>query len=312
VPHGKWHGVFQANQFGNSCTQSGGGSEDCLTLNVFTPNVKKNQNKKHPLPVMVWIHGGGLVSGGSFFYDPSPMVLAGNVIVVTINYRLGLLGFFAHPAIDGEGHLNGNYGFMDQQLALKWVNRNIAVFGGDTKRITIFGESAGGQSVYANLASPTAAGLFEGAIAESGAYVEFQNYFDFIVSLADGETVGGQGVPSGESIATGLGCPSQTAACLRALSASHVVTGEPGTVYPFVDGTILTQTPTQAFTSGEFNRVPVISSSTTRMRPTWAIRRRRSRWARITLLSFNIFSISTRDSPDSTPSRRHRTRSPRR
>ena len=101
---------------------------------MFTPNIKKNSDKKTPLPVMVWIHGGGLVTGGSSLYDPSPMVLAGNVIVVTINYRLGLLGFFAHQAIDAEGHTNGNYGFMDQQLALKWINDNIAAFGGDPNR----------------------------------------------------------------------------------------------------------------------------------------------------------------------------------
>jgi len=252
-PHAKFKGLFQANQFGSFCTQpDGSGSEDCLTLNVFTPNIKKNQNKKNPLPVMVWIHGGGLVSGGSFFYDPSTLVLNGKVIVVTINYRLGLLGFFAHPAIDAEGHLNGNYGLMDQQLALKWVNDNIARFGGDTHRITIFGESAGGQSVYANLASPTAAGMFEGAIAESGAYVEFQDYWDFIVPLATGEV-------AGTALATSLGCASQTAACLRALSASTVITKDPGTAYPFVDGTILDQTPTAAFTSGDFNQVPVIS-----------------------------------------------------
>ncbi|HYL60131.1 MAG TPA: carboxylesterase family protein [Candidatus Acidoferrales bacterium] len=260
APHGKWHGVFQANQFGNACTQpSGGGSEDCLTLNVFTPNIKKNQDKKNPLPVMVWIHGGGLVSGSSFLYDPSPMVLAGNVIVVTINYRLGLLGFFAHPAIDAEGHLNGNYGLMDQQLALKWVNDNIAAFGGDPNRITIFGESAGGQSVYANLASPTAAGMFERAIAESGAYVEFQDYWDFIVSVAQAETIGTAGVPSGTTIASNLGCPGQTAACLRALPASTVTSQDPGTAYPFIDGTILTQTPTSAFFNGQFNQVPIIS-----------------------------------------------------
>jgi len=208
---------------------------------------------------MVWIHGGALVTGGSFLYDPSPMVLAGNVIVVTINYRLGLLGFFAHPAIDAEGHLNGNYGLMDQQLALKWVNDNIAAFGGDNRRITIFGESAGGQSVYANLASPTAAGMFEGAIAESGAYVEFQDYWDFIVSLAQAETVGTPGVLAGTTIATNLGCASQTAVCLRALTASTVISQNPGTAYPFIDGTILTQTPTDAFASGEFNQVPVIS-----------------------------------------------------
>ncbi len=267
VPSGRFPGgVFQANKFGNRCTQPGSfgpGSEDCLTLNVFTPNIKKNSDTKKPVPVMVWIYGGALVTGFSSLYDPSPMVLAGNVIVVTINYRLGLLGFFAHQAIDAEGHTNGNYGFMDQQLALKWVNDNIAAFGGDPKRITIFGESAGGQSVYANLASPTAAGLFEGAIAESGAYAEFQDYYDDIVSLSDGETAGVPGsTPSGDSVATALGCPgttAATAACLRGVSANAVVALDPATVYPFVDGTILTKTPTEAFASGDFNQVPVIS-----------------------------------------------------
>lgn len=262
-PHGKWHGIFAANNFGAFCTQPDGaggtfGKEDCLTLNVFTPNVKKN-SQKTPLPVMVWIHGGGLVTGGSFIYDPSPLVRQGNVIVVTINYRLGYLGFFAHSAIDAEGHLNGNYGLMDQQFALQWVQRNIAAFGGDSNRVTIFGESAGGQSVYSNLASPTAASLFQGAIAESGAYAEFLPIFDLIVALSVGETAGSPLVPSGASIAASVGCPSQTAACLRGVPASTLALAEPGTIYPFVDGTILTQTPTAAFTSGQFNPVPVIS-----------------------------------------------------
>ncbi len=270
VPSGRFPGgVFQANKFGNFCTQRNSlapQSEDCLTLNVFTPNIKKNSDKKKPLPVMVWIHGGALVGGGSSLYDPSRMVLGGDVIVVTINYRLSFLGFFAHQAIDAEGHTNGNYGLMDQQLALKWVKHNIAAFGGDRHRITIFGQSAGAQSVYANLASPTAAGLFEGAIAESGAYSEFQDYFNSIVSLSKGETVGGQGTPSGDAVATALGCPgapaetlAETAACLRALPAATVIKNEPATIYPFVDGTILTQTPGSAFHSGEFNKVPIIS-----------------------------------------------------
>jgi para-nitrobenzyl esterase len=263
-PHGKWNGVFAANNFGNFCTQPDGaggtfGDEDCLTLNVFTPNVKKNSQKKAPLPVMVWIHGGGLVTGESFIYDPSPLATQGNLIVVTINYRLGYLGFFAHPAIDAEGHLSGNYGLLDQQFALQWVQRNIAAFGGDPNNVTIFGESAGGQSVYSNLASPTAKDLFQKAIAESGAYVEFQDYWDFIVSLATGETIGTSAVPSGETIASSVNCGSQTAACLRGVPASTLALQEPGTIYPFVDGTVLTLTPTAAFASGQFNQVPVIS-----------------------------------------------------
>jgi para-nitrobenzyl esterase len=148
---------------------------------------------------------------------------------------------------------------MDQQFALQWVQRNIAAFGGNPDRVTIFGESAGGQSVYSNLASPTAKGLFQNAIAESGAYVEFQDYFDFIVPLATGETVGTSSVPSGEAIASSVGCASQRAGCLRSVPASTLALAEPGTIYPFVDGTILTQTPTGAFATGQFNQVPVVS-----------------------------------------------------
>ena len=275
-PHGRWHGVFQATQFGNFCTQPGLGSEDCLYLNVYTPSEKKNHDKHHGLPamvwihdkhhglpVMVWIHGGSLVTGGGGFYDPTRMIEQSGVIVVTINYRIGLFGFFAHPTIDAEGHLNGNYGLMDQQLALKWVKRNIKAFGGDPNRVTIFGESAGGQSVYANLASPTAAGLFRRAISESGSYVEFQSYFDpfYIVKLTQAETSGTPAVPSGVELATEAGCTTlpQSAACLRGIPASTLVTVGPSLLYPFLDGTILTQTPSAAFASGEFNQVPVIS-----------------------------------------------------
>ena len=264
-PFGKWHGVFQATQFGNFCTQpeSGStfGSEDCLTLNVYTPREKKNQNKHHGLPVMVWIHGGSLVTGGGGFYDPTRMVEQGGVIVVTINYRLGLLGFFAHKAIDEECHLKGNYGLMDQQLALRWVKRNIGAFGGDSKRVTIFGESAGGQSVYSDLASPTAAGLFQRAISESGSYIQFQDYWApiSIVPLAQAETIGTSLVPSGTELANSVGCTSQTAQCLRDVPASTLVLAEPAIIYPFVDGKILKRSPTAAFASGQFNRVPVIS-----------------------------------------------------
>jgi para-nitrobenzyl esterase len=262
--HAKWQTVFQANNYGNFCTQPDGvggaiGSEDCLTLDIFRPHRIGTQSQQNLLPVMVWIHGGGLVTGNSFFYDPSPLALNGSVVEVNVNYRLGYLGFFAHPAIDAEGHLNGNYGLMDQQLALKWVKQNIAKFGGDPNRVTVFGESAGGQSVYAQLASPTAAGLFQRAISESGAYEEFQDYFNEVVPLAQGETSGTDQVPSGATIAENAGCGDQTAQCLRSLPASTLASAEPATVYPFVDATILPQTPTAAFASGQFNRVPVIS-----------------------------------------------------
>ncbi|HYL60289.1 MAG TPA: carboxylesterase family protein [Candidatus Acidoferrales bacterium] len=261
-PPPKFRGVFQANSYGGFCTQPDGaggafGSEDCLTLDILRPHQKKNANTG--LPVMVWFHGGGLVTGNSFFYKPVPLVLGGNVIEVNVNYRLGYLGFFAHPAIDAEGHANGNYGLMDQQAALQWVHRNIAAFGGDPNRVTIFGESAGGQSIYCHLASPTAAGLFERAISESGAGVEFQDYWDFIVPVSQGESLGTSLVPSGTSIAASAGCATQTASCLRGLPVETLASMEPANVFPFVDGTILTQTPTDAFTNGQFNRVPVIS-----------------------------------------------------
>ena len=208
---------------------------------------------------MVFIHGGGLTGGSGGDYDPSLLVNQG-VIAVTINYRLGLLGFFAQSGLDAEGHESGNYGFMDQQFALKWVQNNIKAFGGSPKEVTIFGESAGGQSIYCNLASPTAAHLFRGAIAESGSYVEFQSYFDSILPLQTAETTTGFAA-AGNTIATNLGCSSQTAACLRAVPAADLVAAEEGVLYPFVDGQLLTETPMAAFTSGDFNQVPVISGT---------------------------------------------------
>ena len=271
-PYGLFRGlVLQATQFGGDCTQpitSGTfGGENCLFLNVFTPHdvLADDLLKDHGrgLPVMIWIPGGGLVNGGAEIYDPTPMVKKG-VIVVTINYRLGYLGFFAQSALDSEGHPAGNYGLMDQQFAFEWVRQNIAGFGGDPDQVTIFGESAGGYSVYAHLASPTAAHLFRGAISESGSFFEFQSYFDFVVSLATGESTGTAFVPPGNDVAAGFGCssPSQTASetskCLRALPASALAAVEPGTMFPFVDGTLLTQTPAQAFADGQFNRVPLI------------------------------------------------------
>jgi para-nitrobenzyl esterase len=263
-PPSHFDGVFQATEFGNICTQvvSGAvfGVEDCLYLNVYVPD---STPPAHGFPVMVWIHGGGLIYGAGSWYDPTPLVEQGGVIVITINYRLGLLGFFAHPAIDAEGHLNGNYGLMDQQFALQWVRRNICAFGGDKERVTIFGESAGGFSVLSNVASPRAAGLFRAGIVESGAYAEFQDYWDpiSVVPLATAETVGTAFVPAGTTLATDVGCSSQTARCLRAASAETFVEIEPTIAFPFVDGTVLTQTLDSAFVSGQFNRVPIINGT---------------------------------------------------
>jgi para-nitrobenzyl esterase len=243
---------FRATQFGNACTQPDGtGSENCLFLNIYMPAAELEESCHWP--VMVWFHGGGLQLGSADSYDPTPLVKKG-VVVVTINYRLGYFGFFAQSAIDAEGHLNGNYGLMDQQFALKWIRRNIKGFCGNPDRVTIFGESAGGQSVYAQMASPLAAGLFQGAISESGAYLEFQDYFDNIVTLAVAET-------TGSAVADSVGCSSQSASCLRGVPASTLVQREPFPMFPIVDGTLLTQTISAAFASGEFNRVPVISGT---------------------------------------------------
>ncbi|HZD38547.1 MAG TPA: carboxylesterase family protein, partial [Actinomycetes bacterium] len=173
-PAASWRGVRDATEPAPYCPQPptpygrASTSEDCLYLNVLTP---ADANPGDRYPVMFWIHGGALLVGGSAGYDPSRLVAKG-AIVVTINYRLGMLGFLAHPALSAQSpqHASGNYGLMDQQAALAWVRRNIAHFGGDRGNVTIFGESAGGLSVHSQLASPLAAGLFERAIVQSGAY----------------------------------------------------------------------------------------------------------------------------------------------
>src|SRR5262249_49686684 len=156
-------------------------------------------------------HGGGLVVGESDGYDPSALV-AHDVVVVTINYRLGELGFLAHPALAAEAAsgASGNYGLMDQRAALRWVRRNIRAFGGDPDNVTIFGDPAGALSVHSQLASPLAAGLFHKAIVESGSYSLTQP------SLATAEAVG-------SAFAASAGCGDQSAACLRSLSVDTIL-----------------------------------------------------------------------------------------
>ena len=254
-PNAGWQGVRDASKFASHCPQLGtpyglpSTTEDCLYLNVFTPG-KTNNGQPHLLPVMFWIHGGALIVGESDGYDPMPLV-ANDVIVVTINYRLGWLGFLAHPALTAESpqDASGNYGLMDQQAAMRWVQRNIRHFGGDPSNVTIFGESAGGLSTHSQLVSPLAAGLFEKAIVESGAYSLTQP------TLAAAEA-------SGTKFATAAGCASQTAACLRALSVSTILAAPtPSSIVPNLDGYVMPTSVGPALAAGQFNRVPVIEGS---------------------------------------------------
>ncbi len=244
-----------ATSYGPHCAQGPSAygiastTEDCLYLNVFAPDGKRAANAP-ALPVMVWIHGGALVVGESDGYDPVQLVQDG-VIVVTINYRLGYFGFLAASGLDAEGHVAANYGLQDQQFALDWVRRNIAGFGGDPTRVTIFGESAGGLSVLSNLASPTAYGLFSTAIVESGAYA-----LD-LPTLSQAETVGA-------AVAGGLGCAAADTACLRSASVQQVLAQEATaglSVTTIVDGTTLPLSINAALQSGRFNRVPLVNGS---------------------------------------------------
>jgi para-nitrobenzyl esterase len=250
-PPARWHGIRTATQFAPHCPQPAGVfgrasmSEDCLYLNVFAPAGHRDSG----LPVMVWIHGGGFVGGESDDYDPSGLV-ANGVIVVTINYRLGALGFLAQPALaDHPGGPTGDYGLMDQQAALRWVHANIRAFGGDPHDVTIFGESAGGQSVLLQLASPGARGLFAKAIAESGGYAQYP------VSLAAAEA-------AGRAFAAKAGCSDQTAACLRSLPVATILADQDQTgASADIDGLVLTEPLKTALTSGNFSHVPVIDGS---------------------------------------------------
>jgi para-nitrobenzyl esterase len=250
-----------ATQFGNHCPQNfspfgnATQTEDCLFLNVYTPNKAGDHDldRDDGRPVMVWIHGGALVVGESNEFDATKLVQRG-VVVVTINYRLGALGFLAHPALTGESpdHASGNYGIQDQQAALKWVRRNISAFGGNPQKVTVFGESAGGLSTFVNLVSPTANGLFHRAIVESGAYMQTQP------TLAQAEA-------AGASFANAVGCnqpnPADVLTCLRALTVSTILNVASFNPAPNVDGKVLTQSVAPALASGQFNRVPLMNGS---------------------------------------------------
>ncbi len=245
-PAAHWSGVRSATTFARHCPQDASEfgvasvSENCLYLNVYTPSTDHGTGN---LPVMVWFHGGVFVWGESDDWNPAQLVGNG-VIVITVNYRLGALGFLAHPALTGRGGSSGNYGLMDQQAALRWVQDNVERFGGDAHGVTIFGESAGGLSVLSQLASPGAHGLFSGAIVESGAYTLTPQ----TRSAAEID---------GKAFADRAGCADQRAACLRGLPVSTILKDQDSGYQPDIDGLVLTRSLKSAFATGKFNHVPV-------------------------------------------------------
>jgi para-nitrobenzyl esterase len=196
--------------------------------------------------VYFWIHGGGLLNGSSNQHDGSLIVNTTGIVVVTVNYRLGVFGFLADPALTREAGQSGNYGFMDQQAALRWVQSNIAAFGGDPRQVTIGGESAGGWSVCAHLSAPGSQGLFARAIIQSGSCAS--------QTLQQGEAVG-------TSIARLLGCVDDATAaqCLRGQSAAKLVDATPGAPIELIHGVpVLPQDPDVAVRTGSFGHVPVL------------------------------------------------------
>jgi para-nitrobenzyl esterase len=259
-PAASWQGIRQATQVGNACPQppypttgTYGSSpppigEDCLNLNIWTPAKSASDR----LPVMVWIHGGAFQHGGGALigFDGENLARHG-AVVVTINYRLGIFGLLALPELAAESppHSAGNYAILDQIAALQWVQRNIAAFGGDPARVTIFGESAGSQSVNVLMASPLAAGLFTRAIGESG------GSFTPMKSLADGEK-------EGQQFAARVGATQDVLKSLRAKSTDELIkAATDDDIDLLVDGWLLPSSVHSIFAEGKQNDVPIIVGS---------------------------------------------------
>jgi para-nitrobenzyl esterase len=266
-----WTGVKPATAFGDSCISTDvripegapPESEDCLFLNVWRPATESAK-----LPVMVWIYGGSLTGGSSALAPYNGQAFTRNgVILVSFNYRLGMLGYFSHPAItmaNADGGRFHNYGLMDQIAALRWVKRNIAAFGGDPGRVTIFGESAGGASVYALMASPPAGGLFSAAIVESG---YGRKPYKFVSGLAPGATTSAE--QDGVAQMQAIGVVSDDLSVLRAIPAADFKK-RPGPVVGHlfaVDGKTLTDDLWSTFRAGKEAPVPLIVGSNSQESP---------------------------------------------
>jgi para-nitrobenzyl esterase len=248
---------MQGRPYSDIDPYAAGISEDCLYLNVWTTSLG---NAAPPRPVMVWIHGGGFFAGfgGEERHNGARLAQRG-AVVVTLNYRLGVFGFLAHPALAAESprHATGDYGLLDQIAALQWVRRNIARFGGDPTRVTIFGESAGGMSVGSLIASPLAKGLFARAILESGTGVG--------VGIAPRDSALATGVTFAESLGV-HGRGAAAARQLRAVNADTILAvanrfGRGPRFWPIVDGWVLPHPVDSALVRGTANRVPVIVGS---------------------------------------------------
>jgi para-nitrobenzyl esterase len=285
-PVAPWQGVRIANEYGHDCMQKpvpgdsasarGPFGEDCLMVNVWRPAASRPGEK---LPVMVWIHGGGFLNGGSAgaIFDGSEFSRQG-LVLVSLNYRLGRLGFFAHPALTAakEGPL-GNYGLLDQLAALRWVKRNIGAFGGNPDQVTIVGESAGGISVMHLLTWPEARGLFHRAVVLSGGG---RTYLASLPKLSEASPQLPSAEESGLEFAKSMGITGTGAEALRALRALPVekVNGDmsmealltkPPTYAggPIFDGEIITSTPGEILRRGEAAKVPLIIGTTSQDLP---------------------------------------------
>jgi para-nitrobenzyl esterase len=265
-PVAAWQGVRDASRIGSDCTQALGrravlgggggvvfGSEDCLTLNIYAPAGEAAK----PRPVMVYLHGGAFTIGAGANYDPGLLAVEQDRVVVTLNFRLGALGWLAHPGFVAEGEgTGGNWGLMDQQAALRWVHQNIAAFGGDPGDVTLFGESSGAWSACYLMSAPSSQGLWSRVILQSGPCLEPSSLNDVATAAQ-----------AGPGFAELLGCEGPDAvACLRSKSNSAIAKTRstrsglngPGSWGPVFGDALVPVSPAVAFASGDFIRTPVI------------------------------------------------------